>query len=74
MKLRLSFCNSGHLRIGPVCSSDRYYVAASKHGLDINDGGTPTTPIFLSLNFSNLFLCRISNWIFKNISVRNSGG
>ena len=59
MKLRLSFRNNGHLRIEPVCSSDRYYVATSKHGVGTNDGGTATMIIFFSLNFCSLFLCKI---------------
>ena len=74
MKLRLSFCNNGHLRIEPVCSSDRYYSAGSKYSVGINDGGTTTMTIVLSHNFNNLFLCRIRKCIFKNISVRNMVG
>ena len=74
MKLRLSFCNNGYLRIEPVCNSDRYYVAGSNFGAGINDGGTTTMTILLSNNFNNLFLCIIRNCIFINISVRSREG
>ena len=37
------------------------------------DGDTTTMTILLYLKFLKFFLCGISNWIFKNISVKNSG-
>ena len=36
-------------------------------------GDTTTMTIPLSLKFLHFFLCGISNWIFKNISVKNRG-